>query len=67
MQDYAYHCPSFGNGWDLYIAENANVNSPSSENLGHIYTAPSGKRDDSFLTGNRHFRANEVETFYKTV
>ena len=67
MQDYANLCPTFGVAWDLNIANNANVNSDSHEKLGHTYTVPSGIKDDPFLTGNKFFRANEIETFYETV
>ena len=67
MQDHASEGPSFGDGWDLNIAGNNNENSPSSENLGYIYTVPSGIKSDPFLTGGTLFRANEVETFYETV
>ena len=67
MVDYAAFGPSFGSGWDLYIANNANVNSHSHEKLGYAYTVPSGIREDPFLTGNQYFTANEVETFYETV
>ncbi|KAK2559808.1 hypothetical protein P5673_017357, partial [Acropora cervicornis] len=64
VYDYASYGPTFG-GHDLYIAHSANMNSNSYEALGHTYTVPSGVRGDRFLTGNLHFRANEIETFYE--
>ncbi|XP_015751581.1 PREDICTED: protein jagged-1-like isoform X4 [Acropora digitifera] len=64
MADYARCCPTFGSGWDLHIANNANVNNRSHEKLGYAYTVPSGILKDPFLTGNKDFTANEVETFY---
>ncbi|XP_044181237.1 uncharacterized protein LOC114975424 [Acropora millepora] len=65
VYDYASYGPTFG-GHDLHIADSANMNSNSYESLGDIYTVPSGVRGDRFLTGNLHFRANEIETFYET-
>ncbi|XP_067047367.1 uncharacterized protein [Acropora muricata] len=63
VYDGASYGPTFGHGHDLRIS-NMNRNSP--ENLGYDYTVPSGVRSDPFLTGNRHFTANEIETFYET-
>ncbi|XP_029190864.2 uncharacterized protein LOC114957549 isoform X2 [Acropora millepora] len=64
MRDFAGIGPSFGQ--DLFIANNANKNSKSYENLGHTYTVPSGRTSDPFLTGATHFTPSEVETFYET-
>ena len=65
VYDRATGGPSFGNGHDLYITDSANMKSYSYERLGHTYTVPSGLRYDPFLTGNGHFTANEIETFYE--
>jgi len=65
VYDYASYGPTFGSAHDLFIADSPNTNSNSYEALGHTYTVPSGVRDDPFLTGNRRFRANEIETFYE--
>lgn len=65
VYDRATGGPSFGYAHDLYIADSANMNSYSSEKLGHTYTVPSGVRYDPFLTGNTRFSANEIETFYE--
>ena len=56
--------PSFGG---LRIPDHANRNRSCSEYLGRIYTVPSGKRGDPFLTGDNWFTASEVETFYETI
>ena len=66
VYDVAGYGPTFGSAHDLYIADSANMNSNSYENLGHLYTVPSGIKHDPFLTGNTNFRANEIETFYET-
>ena len=63
--DYAAWCPLFGRG-DLVIQSNANTIRPSVECLGSIYTVPSGKHCDPFLTGGMLFTAGEIETFYET-
>ncbi|XP_044181722.1 protein crumbs-like [Acropora millepora] len=69
VQDYAAYGPSFGQAWDLWIADRPNVDSPSYEHLGYTYTVPSGIRSDPFLTGKskkpNYFEANEIETFYE--
>ena len=64
MRDFAGIGPSFGQ--DLFIANNANKNSKSYENLGHTYTVPSGRAGDPFLTGATRFTPSEIETFYET-
>ncbi|XP_074607729.1 uncharacterized protein LOC141860505 isoform X2 [Acropora palmata] len=66
MRDYAHVGPCFGQGIDLYIANNANKNSDSFEKLGYTYTVPSGRAGDPFLTGATRFTPSEVETFYET-
>ncbi|XP_044169434.1 uncharacterized protein LOC114970565 isoform X6 [Acropora millepora] len=63
VYDGANYGPTFGHGHDLCIS---NMNRNSHEYLGYVYTVPSGVRSDPFLTGNTHFTANEIETFYKT-
>ena len=63
VYDGASYGPTFGHGHDLHISD---MNRNSHEHLGSVYTVPSGVRSDPFLTGNRHFTANEIETFYET-
>ena len=65
VYDGANYGPTFG-GHDLHIADSAKMNRHSYESLGHTYRVPSGVRYDRFLTGNGHFRVNEIETFYET-
>ena len=64
---HASYGPTFGSGHDLLIADSANMNTNSYEWLGGIYTVPSGRLYDPFLTGSTYFRANQIETFYETV
>ena len=54
--------PSFA---DLIIRDHTNRKGYCYEALGYVYTVPSGKPGDPFLTGNRFFTASEVETFYQ--
>ena len=74
VRDNARRGPSFGYGHgkgciDLRISDRANNKDSyeSLECLGSIYTVPSGKLGDPFLTGDKHFVASEIETFYETI
>ena len=63
--------PTFGNGNDIYIHNNAASNTNSYSNLGHTYSPPSGYSygssfGQSFLAGSHYFRPDEVEVFYET-
>ena len=49
VYDGANYGPTFGDH-DLYIADLANMNRNSYEDLGYDYTVPSGVRSDPFLT-----------------
>ena len=73
----AYYCsshgPTFGNGWDIYIADYASTSSSSYANLGYVYSPPSGYNygdtfTETFLAGgsNYYFTPDEVEVFYET-
>ena len=58
------HGPTFGYGWDIYIADNANSKA-SQANFGYSYSVPSGVRDrQTILAGTYHFIPQEVEVFY---
>ena len=65
--------PCFGYGYgkgfiDLRISDRANNKDYESyECLGSIYTVPSGKQGDPFLTGDKYFAASEIETFYERI
>ena len=76
VRDHPRRGPSFGyshkGGYiDLRISDRANMYNKAShksyEYLGTIYTVPSGKHGDPFLTGDRLFVASEIETFYETI
>jgi len=59
--------PTFGNGWDIYIANNANSNTNSYSDFGesNTYSVPSGVQDQyTILAGTRNFTPDEVEVFY---
>ena len=61
--------PTFGEGHDLYIAENAKTNQSSSSNLGNTYQPPAGyqygtPQTQSLLAGSYNFRATEIEVFF---
>ena len=57
--------PTFGYGWDIYIADNAKSNTNSYASLGHSYSVPSGVQDKkTILPGTNKFTPDEVEVFY---
>ena len=53
---------TYGSGHDLYIADQANVNTSSYSNLGNIYELPAGK-DNTWLAGSYQFKVLEIEVF----
>ena len=62
--------PTFGYGWDIYIASEASSNKNSYSNLGYTYNPPSGYSHgsefaQSFLAGSYNFQPDEVEVFYE--
>ena len=62
--------PTFGDGYDLVIASNANSNTQSYTYLGHTYRAPSGyitgdPNTKSLLAGTYRFSVTEIEVFYQ--
>ena len=73
---YSIYCssgygPTFGNGHDFFITDNASSNSISHSDLGFTYSPPSGYSVGSnfartFLAGTLYFTPDEVETFYET-
>ena len=59
--------PTFGDGLDIYIANNANSNTISFSDFGeyNTYSVPSGVQDKyTILTGTNYFTPDEVEVFY---
>ena len=63
--------PTFGNGHDIYIVNNAASSTSSYTNIGHTYSPPPGNSygssfTRSFLAGTYNFRPDEIEVFYET-
>ena len=59
--------PTFGYGWDIHIAHNANSNNNSYTDFGEFndYPVPSGVQDKyTILAGTNSFTPDEVEVFY---
>jgi len=59
--------PTFGGGFDIYIANNANSNTNSFSDFGESndYSVPSGVQNKyTILAGSRNFTPEEVEVFY---
>ena len=64
---YSGFCPTFGGGWDIHIANNANSNNNSYTDFGQFndYSVPSGVEDQyTILAGTRYFSPDAVEVFY---
>ena len=60
--------PTFGDGYDIYIADDANSNSNSYTDFGEYgdYSVPSGVQDrNTILAGTRFFTPDEMEVFYR--
>lgn len=56
--------PTFGDGHDLFISSEANINSDSnSESLNSSYACPSHVTFSTFLTGEEYFILDELEVF----
>lgn len=63
----ASYGPTFGPGWDIYIANNANSNINSHTDFGDqdAYTIPSAVKDRyTVLAGTHYFSPDEVEVFH---
>ena len=61
----SYKGPSFGDGHDLHIADNATYNTNSYTIFGNCYSVPSGVQDSgTILAGTFKFTPDEVEVFY---
>ena len=57
--------PTFGRGYDIYIADNANQNTDSNTNFGVSYSLPNGVTYPSpILAGTYSFPPDDVEVFY---
>ncbi|XP_020615286.1 uncharacterized protein LOC110053406 [Orbicella faveolata] len=57
--------PTFGDGYDILIVDNANSNIKSYTDFGNSYSVPSGVQDNkTILAGTMHFTPDEMEVFY---
>ena len=64
---HSSHGPTFGYGYDIYIANNANSNTDSYAQFGQYddYSVPSGVQSKyTILAGTHNFSPDEVEVFY---
>ena len=65
IRQYSSYGPTFGGGFDIYIANNANSNTNSYTYFGHSYSVPSGVQDrKTILAGTYKFTPDDVEVFY---
>ena len=60
--------PLFGNGYDLHLTNNCNLNNDSSSNLGNTYSLPNNisygtNESQSYLVGSYQFVVEEYEVF----
>jgi hypothetical protein len=65
---YAICCHSgrgltFGNGNDIYVADNCNANTSSYTNLGSGYVNDTGITGTAVFTGEQCFTVKEIEVF----
>jgi hypothetical protein len=65
---YAIHChpssgPTFGNGHDIHVADNCNVNTNSYTRLGHGYMNNTDIEESEFFSGSKNFKVAEIEVF----
>ena len=74
IEKHAIYCnpgysATFGGGHDIFIGNNANVNTTSYSNLGHSYKHPqftSGSNEaKTLLAGSYNFQVQEIEAFMK--
>ena len=64
---YTYNIqgPTFGNGNDIYISNDADSNTGSYTNFNDDYQAPSGVSDArTILAGTKSFQPSEIEVFH---
>ena len=59
--------PTFGNGHDIRVANDALNNQASYTRCGYVYSVPSGysSGDCGFFTGGRYFTPTDIEVFYE--
>jgi hypothetical protein len=59
--------PTFGNGYDIYVADNCNANTNSYTNLGYTYVNDTGITGNAVFTGEEYFTVKEIEVFSITL
>ena len=65
IQQHSSYGPTFGGGYDIHIANNANSNTNSYTSFGQTYSVPSGVQgQNTILAGTYTFTPDEVEVFY---
>jgi hypothetical protein len=57
--------PTFGGGYDIAIANNANVRAGSYSVLGGSYEHPQPSQGGSYLAGSQYFQLSEIEVYQK--
>jgi hypothetical protein len=60
---YPSYGPTFGNGWDIHVADNSNSNTNSYSNLGSGYVNDTGVNGREVFTGECNFTVKEIEVF----
>jgi hypothetical protein len=55
--------PTFGSGYDIYVAANCNANTGSYTNLGTDYVNDTGIGNAQVFTGEKQFTVQEIEVF----
>jgi hypothetical protein len=59
--------PSFGDSYDLDIANDCNANTGSCSKLGDSYRNDTGRNGDQVLAGECNFQVKEIEVFWVAV
>jgi hypothetical protein len=57
------YLPTFGGGFDFYLANGCDSNSSSYSNLNHTYELPSGANSQSYLAGAYNYSLSELEVY----
>ena len=62
---YSGSGPTFGHGYDIHIADNANSNRYSYTGFGDSYSVPGEVQDSvTILAGTYYFKPDDWEVFY---
>ena len=67
IRRHATFGPTFGAGYDIHLANNANNNTNSYANFGYnkFYPVPNGTQNrQTLLAGTVHFKPDDWEVFY---